>query len=87
MSAEQVEDSLMKLPRQERRRFDLWFYENENDVLEPRDDDTIHPAVEAEILRRRDEVDAHPERLELRQGTTERSRARLYELRRQKTQD
>ena len=86
MSAEQLEDSLMKLPREERRRFAQWFYANEINILEPRDDDTVHPAIEAEILRRRDEVDDHPERLEPWEGTTERVRARLHELRRQKTQ-
>jgi hypothetical protein len=86
MSAEQLEDSLMKLPREERRRFAQWFYEHENDVLEPRDDDPIHPAIQAEILRRRDEADAHPEQLEPWEGTTERVRARLNEFRRQKAQ-
>jgi hypothetical protein len=85
MSAEQLEDSLMKLPREERRRFAQWFYKNENDILEPQGDDAIHPAIQAEILRRRDEADAHPERLEPWDGTTERVRARLHELRRQKT--
>jgi hypothetical protein len=86
MSAEQLEDSLMKLPRDERRRFAQWFYENENDILEPREDDATHPAIQAEIMRRREEVDTHPERLEPWEGTTERVRARLHELRRQKTQ-
>jgi len=86
MSAEQLEDSLMKLPREERRRFAQWFYQHETDILEPHDDDKIHPAIEAEILRRREEVDAHPERLEPWEGTTQRVRARLHELRRQKAQ-
>jgi hypothetical protein len=86
MSTEEIEDSLMKLPREERRRFAQWFYENENDILGPQADDTIHPAIQAEILRRRDETDAHPERLEPWDGTTERVRARLHELRHQSTQ-
>jgi len=77
----------MKLAREERRRFARWFYEHEGRILEPRDEDEVHPAIEAEILRRRDETDAHPERLEPWEGTTERVRARLHELRRQKTQD
>ncbi|MCI0746756.1 MAG: hypothetical protein L0Y58_15245 [Verrucomicrobia subdivision 3 bacterium] len=84
MSAEQIEESLMKLPREERLRFAQWFYEHEDDILAPRDHSKIHPAVEAEILRRRQEADDHPERLEAWEGTTERVRGRLHELRRQK---
>jgi hypothetical protein len=84
MSAEELKDSLMKLPREERQRFAQWFYEHENDILEPQDADEIHPTIKAEILRRRDEVDAHPEQLEPWEGTTESVRARLHELRRQK---
>jgi hypothetical protein len=86
MSVEQLEDSLMRLAREERRRFARWFYEHENSILEPQGDDEIHPAIEAEILRRRDEADAHPERLDPWEGTTERVRARLHELRRQNAQ-
>ncbi len=44
----------------------------------------LHPDVKVEILRRRDEVNTHPELLEPWEGTTERARARLHELRRQK---
>lgn len=42
--------------------------------------------IKAGILQRRDEADAHPERLEPWEGTTERVRTRLHELRLQKTQ-
>lgn len=86
MSAEQLEESLMKLPCEERRRFAQWFYENENHILEPQGDNSIHPAIQAEILRRRDEADAHPERLEKWDGTTDRVRSGMHELRRQKNQ-
>jgi hypothetical protein len=44
----------------------------------------IDSGVKSEILRRRDEVDTHPELLEPWEGTTERVRARLHQLRRQK---
>lgn len=82
MSAEQLEHSLRKLPPAERRRFAQWFHESEKDILEQQDDDRIHPAIQAEILRRRDEADAHSDRLEPWEGTTQRVRASLHELRR-----
>lgn len=85
MSVEQIETTLLQLPREERRRFADWFYAHETELLTPQDDSPIHPEVQAEILRRRDEVDAHPELLEPWEGTTERVRARLHELRHQKT--
>ena len=81
MSVEQITTTLLQLPPEERRRFADWFYEHEEELTGPVD---IHPDVKAEILRRRDEVDAHPELLELWEGTTERVRARLHELRHQK---
>lgn len=83
MSAEQLEDTLMKLPPEERRRFALWFYEHEEEVLEPKAEE-LHPAIQAEILRRREEADANAEQLEPWEGTTERVRERLHELRRKK---
>ena len=86
MSVEQIETTLLQLPREERRRFADWFYAHEAEILTPQDDHAIHPEIQAEILRRRDEVDAHPEQLEPWEGTTERVRARLHELRHQKTQ-
>ena len=84
MSLEQLEQTVMRLPREERRQFARWFYRHENEIIEPRDDDEISPAVRAEILRRRDEALAHPERLEPWEGTMERVKARLDEIRRQK---
>jgi len=82
MSVEQIEQSLLKLDREERRRFADWFYEHEDELAGP---DYIHPEVQAEILRRREEALAHPEALEPWEGTTERVRARLHEIRHQKT--
>ena len=83
MSVEQIGKTVLQLPREERRKFADWFYQHENEIAGP---DEIHPEVKAEILRRRDELDAHPELLEPWEGTTERVRARLHELRRQKAQ-
>ena len=79
MSVEQIEQSLMKLDREERRQFADWFFENAEEFTGP---DYVHPEVKAEILRRLEELDAHPELLEPWEGTTERVRARLHELRR-----
>lgn len=84
MSVEQIEATLLKLPRKERRQFADWFYRHENEILDPRDDDEVSPEVMAEILRRRDEALAHPELLEPWGDTTERLRAQLNEIRRQK---
>ena len=81
MSVEQLEQSVLQLSEAERRQFAQWFHEHEDKITGL---DEIHPDVKAEILRRRDEVDAHPERLEPWEGTTERVRARLHELRHQK---
>jgi hypothetical protein len=86
MSVEQIEKTLLQLPRVERRQFADWFYRHANEIIEPQDDEEISPKIEAVILRRRDEVDAHPELLEPWEGTTERVRARLHELRHQKAQ-
>ncbi len=82
MSVEQIAESLLKLDREERRRFADWFYKHEEELA---GQDYIHPDVQAEILRRREEVLAHPETLEPWEGTTERVRARLHEIRNQKT--
>ena len=84
MSLEQLEQTVMQLPRDERRKFARWFYEHENEIVEPRDDDEISPAMRAEILRRRDEALAHPERMEPWDGTVGRVKSRLDEIRRQK---
>ena len=74
----------LKLSDEDRRRFLYWVDDHRHELL-PNEDD-IHPDVKAEILRRRDEVDAHPKSLETWERTTERVRARVHELRRQKAQ-
>ena len=86
MSVEQIEKTLLQLPREERRQFADWFYQHAHEIIEPQDEEEISPEIKAGILRRRAEVDAHPELLEPWEGTTERIRARLHELRRQKAQ-
>ena len=85
MSVEQIEASLLKLPPAERAAFANWFYEHEDELL-GNDNGEIHPEVQAEILRRRAEARAHPELLEPWEGTTERLREQLNEIRRQKAQ-
>ena len=66
MSVEQIEQSLLKLNREERRRFADWFFEHERELTGP---DYMHPEVKAEILRRLAEVDANPGLLEPWEGT------------------
>lgn len=61
MNLELLEQAVLKLPRGQRRQFAAWFYKHENEIVEP---DEIDLAVRAEILRRRDEAMAHPERME-----------------------
>ncbi|HXI71251.1 MAG TPA: hypothetical protein VNN22_12915 [Verrucomicrobiae bacterium] len=85
MSVEQIEASLLKLPPDERRQFADWFYEHEDELVGGVEGE-IHPDVQAEILRRREVALAHPELLEPWDGTTERLRAQLNEIRRQKAQ-
>ena len=60
MSIEQLEDQVSQLPRDERRRFARWFYEHENQIVEPREGDEISVATKAETLRRSAELDANP---------------------------
>ena len=84
MSVEQIEKTLLQLPREERRRFADWFYRHETEIVEPRDGDEIHPEVRAELERRLKEIEEHPELLEPWEGTTDRIRAQLHEKSRQK---
>jgi recombinational DNA repair ATPase RecF len=81
MSVEQLEQTVLSLSPDERRRFLDWLYEHEQELRGP---DYLHPEVKAEILRRREAALAHPEQLESWEGTTERARARLHEIRNQK---
>ena len=86
MSVEQIEATLLQLSREERRQFADWFYQHENEILDPRDDDEISPDAKAEILRRKEAFLANPSMAEPWEGTTERLRAQLCEIRRQKAQ-
>jgi hypothetical protein len=60
MSVDQLAKNLLRLPREQRRQFADWFYRHENEIFEPHDKDEISPAVKAEILRRRDDLEANP---------------------------
>jgi recombinational DNA repair ATPase RecF len=62
MSVEQLEQSVLGLKPEDRRRFLDWLCEHEEELFASADD--IHPEVQAEILQRRDEALAHPEKLE-----------------------
>jgi hypothetical protein len=86
MSVEQIEATLLKLSRLERRQFAVWFYLHEDEILDPREDDDVSPEVKAEILGRREAALAHPELLEPWGDTSERLRAQLNEIRRQKAE-
>ena len=81
MSVEQLEQSVLKLSPEERRRFALWFYDHEQEMLGS--DDAVHPEVEAEILRRRDDALANPQKLEAWENAFPRMKQRFDELRRQ----
>jgi hypothetical protein len=60
MSLEQLEQTVLRLPHEDRRRFADWFYAHEAEILTPQDDDDVHPEVRAEVLRRSAELDANP---------------------------
>jgi len=79
MSVEQLEQTVLNLPPDERRRFLDWLYEHEDEWLGP---DDIHPEVKAEILRRREEALAHPEKLEAWESAFPRMKQRFDELHR-----
>jgi hypothetical protein len=82
MSVEQIETSVLQLPPEDRRRFLNWLYEHEDELF-GNDDGEIHPEVQAEILRRREEALAHPEKLEAWESAFPRMKQRFNELRRQ----
>ena len=80
MSVEQIETCLWQLPREERRRFFNWLFEHEDELIGS-EEDQIHPEVQAEILRRREEALAHPEKLEAWESAFPRMQQRFDELR------
>lgn len=80
MSVEQLEKTVLSLSHEERRRFLDRLYQHEDELLGPEDD--IDPEVKAEILRRRQEAIAHPEKLEAWQIAFPRMKQRFNEERR-----
>ena len=80
MSVEQLEQTVLGLSQEERRRFLDWLYEHEDELIGPNDD--IHPEVRAEILRRREEALANPEKLEAWESAFPRMKQRFDDLRR-----
>jgi hypothetical protein len=86
MSLEQLESAILALAPEQRKRLAAWFDEHREDLVSEDDAaDDLSDDQKAEILRRRDLALAHPELLEPWDGTIERVRQRLHELRRQKT--
>jgi recombinational DNA repair ATPase RecF len=81
MSVEQLEQSVLNLTAEERRRFLDWLCDHEEEWLGR--DAGLHPEARAEILRRRDEALAHPEKLEDWDAAFARMQQRFDELRRQ----
>jgi hypothetical protein len=79
MSVEQLEQSVLKLSTEERRRFLDWLFEHEDELISP---DEIHPEVKADILKRREEALADPERLKTWESAFPQMKQRFDELRR-----
>jgi hypothetical protein len=84
VSLEQLENAILGLAPEERKRLAAWFEENPRELLGD-DGDELSEQQEAEILRRRDQALAHPELLEPWDGAMERVRQRLHEFRDQET--
>ncbi len=79
MSVEQLEQSILNLSGQDRHRLLDWLHEHEGELI---GSDGIHPEVKAEVLRRREEALAHPEKLEAWATAFPRMQQRFDELRR-----
>jgi hypothetical protein len=79
MSVEQLEQSVLSLSREERRHFLDWLYQHEAELIGP--DDEIHPEAKADILRRREEALAHPDKMEAWENAFPRVKQRFDELR------
>jgi hypothetical protein len=77
VSLEQLEEAILDLSSEERRRLALWFDENRQELVGD-DSDELSDQQKTEVLRRRDLALAHPELLEPWDGTIERLRARLH---------
>jgi hypothetical protein len=81
MSVEQLEQSTLNLPPEDRRRFFDWLCDHEGELIGSADD--LDPDVKADVLRRREEALAHPEKLENWESAFPRLTRRFDELRRQ----
>ncbi|HEU5122526.1 MAG TPA: hypothetical protein VFW05_00525 [Verrucomicrobiae bacterium] len=81
MSVEEIEAGLLKLPLTERRRFLNWVFEHEDRLIGP-NVDTIHPEVQAEILKRREEALTDPGKLATWESAFPRMKQQFDELRR-----
>ncbi len=79
MSVEQLEQNVIRLSRAERRHFFDWLYEHEDELIGASDD--IHPEVKADILRRREDALAHPEKLAAWESAFPKMKQRFNELR------
>ena len=79
MSVEQLEQSILSLSAQDRHRLLDWLHEHEDELMGA---DGLHPEVKAELLRRREEALAHPEKLEAWTTAYPRMQERFDELRR-----
>ena len=84
MSLEQLESSILSLSEEERKQFARWFEEHRHELCDDAGDGELTPEQQAEILRRREQALVHPELLEPWDGTIDRVRQRLHEVRRQK---
>jgi hypothetical protein len=82
VSLEQLESAILALTPEERQRLAVWFEENRRELVGDKSDE-LTGDQEADVIRRRDLALAHPELLEPWDGTIERVRERLHELRRQ----
>lgn len=82
MSLEQLENAILELKPEERKRLAAWFEAHRRELLGDAESE-ITQEQEAEIVRRRDLALAHPELLEAWDGTIERARERLHEIRSQ----
>jgi putative addiction module component (TIGR02574 family) len=58
MSVEQIEATIRALPPEERAQFVEWFDDHRSELVA----DDVSEAQKAELLRRRQEYDEHPER-------------------------
>jgi len=85
MSLEQLESSILALKPEDRKKFARWFEEHRDDLIPGNsEDEELTSEQRAEVLRRREQALAHPELLEPWQGTVDRVRQRLHDLRSQK---